>query len=89
MAKWSGFSLADVAVSPVRDAIEQAQWDRLMDQHHYPGFAIYSAPGKQHVAETPDGRWLALISWCAGAFKVGARDRRTGRRRSNNSGVYA
>ena len=38
MAKWNGFSLADLAVRPVRDATERAQWDRLMDKHHYLGF---------------------------------------------------
>ena len=75
MAKQSGFSLADVAVRPVRDATEWAQWDRLMDQHHYLGFRGMFGASLRHVAETPDGRWLALIGWCADAFKVGARDR--------------
>ena len=75
MAKWSGFSLADVAVRPIRDAAERAQWDRLMDQHHYLGFRGMFGASLRHVAETPDSCWLALIGWCAGAFKVGAQDR--------------
>ena len=75
MAKRSEFSLADVAVRPVRDTTERAQWDRLMDEHHYLGFRGMFGVSLRHVAETPDGRWLALIGWCADAFKVGARDR--------------
>ena len=46
-----------------------------MDQHHYLGFRGMFGASLRHVAETPDGRWLALIGWCAGTFKVGARDR--------------
>jgi len=30
--------------------------------------------GVRHVATGPDGEWLALLGWCAGAFKVKARD---------------
>ena len=30
--------------------------------------------GLWHVAAGPDGRWLALLGWCAGAFKVGTRN---------------
>ena len=32
-----GFALSQVVVRPVRDAAERAQWDRLMDERHYPG----------------------------------------------------
>ena len=56
MAKRSGFSLTDVAVRPVRDATERAQWDRLMDQRHYLGFRGMFGASLRHVAETPDGR---------------------------------
>ena len=59
MAKRSEFSLADVAVRPVRDTTERAQWDRLMDEHHYLRFRGMFGVSLRHVAETPDGRWLA------------------------------
>lgn len=64
-----------LTVRPVRDAAEQAEWDRLMDQHHYLGFRGMVGGGLRHVAETPDGAWVALLGWCAGAFKVTARDK--------------
>ena len=70
----SKVALADVAVRPVRDASEHAEWDRLMDAHHYLGFRCLFGGGLRHVAETADGRWVALAGWCAGAFKVKARD---------------
>ena len=59
---------------PVRDAAERAEWDRLMGERHYLGFRGMFGGGLRHVAEGPDGEWLALLGWCAGAFKVGARD---------------
>ena len=67
--------LAALTVRPVRDALEQAAWDRLMDTHHYLGFRGMVGGGLRHVAETPDGVWVALLGWCAGAFKVTARDK--------------
>lgn len=67
--------LAALTVRPVRDAQEQAEWDRLMDTHHYLGFRGMVGGGLRHVAETPDGVWVALLGWCAGAFKITARDR--------------
>ena len=66
--------LAALTVRPVRDAAEQATWDRLMAQHHYLGFRGMVGGGLRHVAETPDGTWVAMLGWCAGAFKVAARD---------------
>ena len=59
---------------PVRDTAERAEWDRLMGERHYLGFRGMFGDGLRHVAEGPDGEWLALLGWCAGAFKVGARD---------------
>ena len=70
----SGFVLSQVVVRPVRDAAERAQWDRLIHERHYPGFRDMFGDGLRHVAAGPDGRWLALPGWCAGAFKVGVRD---------------
>ena len=63
-----------VAARPVRDAAERAEWDRLMGERHYLGFPGMFGDGLRHMAERPDGEWLALLGWCAGAFKVGARD---------------
>ena len=52
--------LSGVSVRPVRDAAEQAEWDRLMDARHYSGFKGLFGGGLRHVAETPDGwRWSA------------------------------
>ena len=69
-----GFPLSAVAVRPVADAVEQARWDRVMDAGHYLGFRGMFGHGIRHVATGPDGEWLALLGWCAGAFKVKARD---------------
>ena len=67
-------AVSQVLVRPVRGGAEQAQWDRLMDRHHYLGFRCLFGGGVRHVAETPDGRWVALLGWCSGSFKVKARD---------------
>ena len=45
-----------------------------MDAHHYLGFRCLFGGGVRHVAESADGRWLALPGWQCGAFKVKARD---------------
>ena len=73
-ADWD-FSLSAVEVRPVSDAAERARWDRVMDAGHYLGFRGMFGHGIRHVATGPDGEWLALLGWCAGAFKVKARDR--------------
>ena len=67
-------SLSTLSVRPVRDAGERAAWDRLMDTHHYLGFRGMVGGSLRQVAETPDGIWVALLGWCAGAFKVKVRD---------------
>ncbi len=46
-----------------------------MERHHYLGFRGLVGGGVRQVAEAPDGRWLALLGWHAGSFKVGVRDR--------------
>ena len=51
-----------------------ARWDRVMDAEHYLGFRWMFGHGIRHVATGSDGEWLALPDWCAGAFKVKARD---------------
>ena len=52
------FSLSEVLVRPVAVGAERAEWDRLMDAHHYLGFRCLFGGGVRHVAETADGRWL-------------------------------
>ncbi len=69
-----GVVLSEVSVRPVAGGAERAEWDRLMESHHYLGFRCLFGGGVRHVAETADGRWLALIGWQSGAFKVKARD---------------
>ena len=69
-----GFPLSEVSVRPVRDAVERLEWDRVMADGHYLGFRGMFGGGLRHVAVGPDGRWLALLGWCSGAFKTQARD---------------
>ena len=69
-----GVPLSEVSVRAVVGGEERAKWDRLMDRHHYLGFRCLFGGGVRHVAETADGRWLALAGWQCGAFKVKARD---------------
>ena len=69
-----GLALSEVSVRPAVGGAERAEWDRLMERHHYLGFRCLFGGGVRHVAETADGRWLALAGWQPGAFKVKARD---------------
>ena len=66
--------LSGLTVRPVLGGAERVEWDRLMDSHHYLGFRCLFGGGLRHVAQTPDGRWVALLGWVCGAFKVKARD---------------
>ena len=70
-----GFPLSELAVRPVGDGAERSEWDRVMDEGRCLGFRGMFGGGLRHVAAGPDGEWLALLGWCAGAFKVGVRDR--------------
>ncbi len=67
----------EVPGRPVPDQAEPARWDVLMSRHHYLGFRGLVGGGVRQVAEFPDGTWLALLGWQAGAV-IGVRDRRIG-----------
>ena len=64
-----------VTVRPVRGEAERARWDALMRDHHYLGFRGMIGNSLRHVAERPDGAWVALLGWRAGAHKLAARDK--------------
>lgn len=66
--------VSEVTVRAVRDKLERLRWERLMEAHHYLGFRRMFGGGLCHIAETPDGRWLVLLGWVCGSFKVRARD---------------
>ena len=53
-ASWA--VLSELWVRAVAGSAERAEWDRLMDAHHYLGFRCLFGGGLRHVAETPDGR---------------------------------
>jgi len=53
---------------------ERERWDELMRRHHYLGLRSLVGESLRYVAEL-EGRWLALVGWCTGAFKCGVRDR--------------
>lgn len=53
---------------------ERDRWDRTMRESHYLGSVGLVGKSLRYVAEL-DGEWVALIGWCAGAFKCGPRDR--------------
>ncbi|HEV7505660.1 MAG TPA: Druantia anti-phage system protein DruA [Thermoanaerobaculia bacterium] len=53
---------------------EKPTWNRLMREHHYLGFQGWVGESLRYVAEW-EGRWVALVGWCAAALKCGARDR--------------
>jgi hypothetical protein len=45
-----------------------------MREHHYLGFQGWVGESLRYVAEW-EGRWVALVGWCAAALKCAARDR--------------
>jgi predicted transposase YbfD/YdcC len=54
-------------------ANERSAWDTLMATHHYLGFRSLVGESIRYVAEM-QGRWVALLGWCAAALKCRARD---------------
>ena len=67
------FELREVSVRPVRDAAERRRWDALVSAFHYLPYKGLFGQSLRHVA-VAGGRWVALVGWTAGAFKVGVRD---------------
>jgi hypothetical protein len=53
---------------------EKPLWNQLIREHHYLGFQGWVGESLRYVAEW-EGRWVALVGWCAAALKCGARDR--------------
>jgi len=66
-------SLRTVQVRLIRPG-EKQLWNDLMREHHYLGFQGWVGESLRYVAEW-EGRWVALVGWCAAALKCGARDR--------------
>ena len=64
--------LREVAVRPTVGVGERRRWDELMAAHHYLPFRTLVGRSLRHVAVL-GGRWLALVAWHAGAFKLRAR----------------
>ena len=65
--------LREVTVRPTVGARERQRWDELMGAHHYLPFRTLVGRSVRHVAVLGE-RWLALVGWQAGAFKLRARD---------------
>ena len=58
-SRTAGVRLSEVSVGVVTGGAERAEWDRLMDAHHYHlGFQCLFGGGVRHVALAADGRWL-------------------------------
>ena len=65
-----GIGLREVAVRPVHGVEELRRWDALVARHHYLAFHGLFGKALRHVVVCGQ-RWLALLGWQAGAFKVG------------------
>ena len=51
---------------------ERQRWDEVMGTHHYLSFRTLGGRSMRHVAVLGE-RWLSLVGWQAGAFKLRAR----------------
>ena len=71
----NGIVLRVLRVRPIRDIVERASWDGLVEAHHCLGFRSPFGAALRHVAELLGREWAALLGWSPGAFKVGARER--------------
>ena len=52
---------------------ERERFDRLIVEEHYLKSAILVGEQLRYVAEF-GGQWVALMAWCAGSFKLKARE---------------
>ena len=66
-------NLREITLRPVA-AAEEARFQTLLDAHHYLGSLPKIGHTLWYVA-TWRGQWLALLSFCAAAWKCAARDR--------------
>ena len=66
----------DIAVRPVLDPAERDRWDETMRKHHYLQFRGMVGEAVRHVAVAPNGEWVALLGWKAGAWRLRAREGR-------------
>jgi hypothetical protein len=66
-------NLNSLVVRPIT-AAEENTWDELMATHHYLGFRTLVGESLKYVAQTPEGKWVALLGWGCAAFKNRHRD---------------
>ena len=64
----------EFTVRPMVGTGERSRWDALMGAHHYLPFRGLVGRSVRHIAVLGE-RWLALVGWHAGAFKLQTRDR--------------
>jgi predicted transposase YbfD/YdcC len=77
----SGLVLTDAAEAAVVDRIqvrlvrpeEEAEWNRLMAEHHYLKSARMVGEQLRYVAEA-QGQWMALLGWSAAAYHLKGRE---------------
>jgi hypothetical protein len=65
--------LREVRVRATVGASERRQWDESMATHHHLPFRTLVGRSVRHVAALGE-RWLALVGWHAGAFRLQPRD---------------
>ena len=65
--------LREATVRATVGASEQRQWEESMATHHHLPSRTLVGRSARHVAML-GGRWLALVGWHAGAFKLQPRD---------------